>query len=95
MQYQVLKHLLSFLNVNGHTKEAAWGNIVWGFLTLAEQYGLFSGKGTLQLAQGNVCVESQPKGNKTKKGSLQDVSSMYRFGFLGSLSKSSRIFAHH
>jgi hypothetical protein len=45
-----IRYSLSLLNVNGHTEETTWGNLVGGFLALAELHSLLGGQHLLQLA---------------------------------------------
>ena len=46
----ILRYSLSLFNLNGHTEETAWGNIVRGFLALPELCSLLDGQYLLQLA---------------------------------------------
>jgi hypothetical protein len=54
-----LRYSLSLLNVNGHTDETTWGNVVWGFLAPTELYSLLGGQHLLQLAQSNTYTLSE------------------------------------
>ena len=55
-----LGYSLAFFNIDGHTEETAWSDIVRRLLALAELGSLFSGQYLFQLAKGNIYSSSQP-----------------------------------
>ena len=56
----IFGYSLSLFNIDSHTEETTWGNVVRGVLTLHELCGLLSGQHLLQPVEGNVCIWNEP-----------------------------------